>query len=213
MIGNDIVDLQYAAQHHNWRRAGYLRKVFTAQERVRIENSTTPDRLVWTLWSAKESAYKLSVQQGAARKYAPKQLVTAYLTTQDDGHAIYSVRYQGGSCYVIVEQDSSYIHSVALPHSSIWENVQIGKVELSTDDVAGQRSRLRRALYSNYIKQTRAIATDYRIRKSPAGIPMLFAGEELVGISVSLSHHGHFGAFAYDVVNSSTSHVTQIVAE
>lgn len=199
MIGNDIVDLHYAAQHHDWRRPGYLEKVFTGEERVRIENSATPDHLLWTLWSVKESAYKFSVQQGAARKYAPKQLVTEYLTTLDDGHAIYSVSHQRVSCYVIVEQDASCIHSVALPYRSVWESVQIGKVELSTDDVAGQRSRLREALYSNYIERTSTVAADYRIRKSPAGVPYLFAGKERVGISLSFSHHGHLGAFAYSL--------------
>ena len=58
MIGNDIVDLELAAVQSNWRRKGFLEKVFTASEREIISSGEDPDLTVWLLWSMKEAAYK-----------------------------------------------------------------------------------------------------------------------------------------------------------
>ncbi|MGB7841855.1 MAG: 4'-phosphopantetheinyl transferase superfamily protein, partial [Salinimicrobium sp.] len=58
MIGNDVVDLQLASRQSNWRRKGFLEKVFSAEEQQQIIASARPDRLVWLFWSMKEAAYK-----------------------------------------------------------------------------------------------------------------------------------------------------------
>ena len=74
MIGNDIVDLERAEQDSNWRRKGYLQKVFTVDEQKKIENTDTPDVLVWLLWSMKEAAYKAFSRKLGIRNYAPVKI-------------------------------------------------------------------------------------------------------------------------------------------
>lgn len=58
MIGNDIIDLQLASRQSNWRRKGFLEKVFTSSEREIIKASEEKEECVWLLWSMKEAAYK-----------------------------------------------------------------------------------------------------------------------------------------------------------
>ncbi|HEU0136211.1 MAG TPA: 4'-phosphopantetheinyl transferase superfamily protein [Flavobacterium sp.] len=59
MIGNDVVDLALATTESNWRRTGFLQKLFTEKEQRHILASDSPDIAVWTLWSKKESVYKI----------------------------------------------------------------------------------------------------------------------------------------------------------
>lgn len=58
MIGNDIVDLHLVSLQSNWRRKGWVQKVFTTSEQDQIYHTENPDQLVWQFWSMKEAAYK-----------------------------------------------------------------------------------------------------------------------------------------------------------
>ncbi|WP_320814783.1 4'-phosphopantetheinyl transferase superfamily protein [Flavobacterium sp.] len=58
MIGNDVVDLVLAKKESNWKRKGFLNKLFTSFEQELIFNATNQDEMVWMLWSIKESVYK-----------------------------------------------------------------------------------------------------------------------------------------------------------
>jgi phosphopantetheinyl transferase (holo-ACP synthase) len=58
MIGNDVVDLILARKESNWKRKGFLNKLFTASEQKLIFNATNQEEMVWMLWSIKESVYK-----------------------------------------------------------------------------------------------------------------------------------------------------------
>ncbi len=197
MIGNDIVDLHHAVQHHNWRRPGYVEKVFTIAERDQIAQSQTPDRLVWTLWSVKESAYKLSMQAGAVRKYAPKQIEAQLVTVEDDGVASYSAHYEGQKCRVLVEQTASYVHSVALPWMMSGNKIRTRQMQLSSNELTEQRSYLRQALYRDYATQSETRWEEYSLQKNTEGVPILIYGGEQLQLPLSFSHHGRFGTFAY----------------
>jgi len=75
MIGNDLVDLEQAANDSNWARRGYLDKIYTSQEQELIMKAADPTQMVWLLWSMKEAAYKIRSRQTKIRKYAPMSLV------------------------------------------------------------------------------------------------------------------------------------------
>lgn len=74
MIGNDIVDLALARKESNWKRNGFLDKIFTKNEQLLILNTKNPDVMVWNLWSRKEAAYKIYNRQTNIRGYFPLQL-------------------------------------------------------------------------------------------------------------------------------------------
>ena len=74
MIGNDIVDLALARKESNWKREGFLDKLFNAKEQLLIANSSNPETRVWDLWSRKEAAYKIYNRETHIRAFIPKQL-------------------------------------------------------------------------------------------------------------------------------------------
>ena len=74
MIGNDIVDLALSQKESNWKRKGFLDKIFTRNEQLLILNAKNPDVMVWNLWSRKEAAYKIYNRQTKVRGYFPLQL-------------------------------------------------------------------------------------------------------------------------------------------
>lgn len=78
MIGNDIVDLALARKESNWKRKGFLDKIFTQKEQSLIANSEDPDVMVWNLWSRKEAAYKIYNRETGIREYIPMQLACFY---------------------------------------------------------------------------------------------------------------------------------------
>ena len=58
MIGNDVVDLVLAQKESNWKRKGFLNKLFTSFEQDLIQKAPNQEEMVWVLWSIKESVYK-----------------------------------------------------------------------------------------------------------------------------------------------------------
>lgn len=74
MIGNDIVDLALARKESNWKRNGFLNKIFTTKEQLLISNAENPEVMVWNLWSRKEAAYKIYNRQTQIRGYFPLEL-------------------------------------------------------------------------------------------------------------------------------------------
>lgn len=78
MLGNDIVDLALAKRESNWKRKGFLDKIFTKSEQLLIHEAGNPDVMVWNLWSRKEAAYKIYNRQTGIRGYIPTQLECFY---------------------------------------------------------------------------------------------------------------------------------------
>lgn len=78
MIGNDVVDLALAKKESNWKRKGFLDKIFTETEQSLIFEAPNKDIMVWNLWSRKESAYKIYNRETGIRGYFPLQLECLY---------------------------------------------------------------------------------------------------------------------------------------
>ena len=74
MIGNDIIDLDLAQKESNWKRKGFLDKIFTKKEQKLIFSAENPTVMVWDLWSRKEAGYKIYNRKTQIRGYFPLQL-------------------------------------------------------------------------------------------------------------------------------------------
>lgn len=75
MIGNDVIDLVLARKESNWRRKGFLEKLFSEEEQALIINSKEPEIMVWLLWSMKEAAYKIFNRETKIRAFIPQKLL------------------------------------------------------------------------------------------------------------------------------------------
>lgn len=132
MIGNDIVDLVQADIDSNWRRKGYLDKVFTKKEQAMIMESLNPSQMVWLLWSMKEAAYKIHSRLTGWNALAPLRIQCIELHLKDTratGTVICKqVQYFTQSC---VSKD--FIHTIASQNFPI-EQIRIDISAYNPDD-------------------------------------------------------------------------------
>jgi phosphopantetheinyl transferase (holo-ACP synthase) len=124
VIGNDIVDLVLAQKESNWRRTGFLDKIFTKKEKLLILKSENPEIMVWNLWSRKEAAYKIYNRQTQVRGYFPLQLECFNLETINNfyfGRII--IRDQ--VYYTKTEIVSQFINTIAVKNVSDFDAIRI----------------------------------------------------------------------------------------
>jgi hypothetical protein len=129
LIGNDIVDLLVAARESNWKRKGYLQKIFTQEEQCLILSSPQPDAILWLLWSMKEAAYKIYSRKKGIRCFAPTQLRCEVSTLTSLTPPVYTGKVWIGEDTYLTEStsDGRMVHTVCA--SSIEEIRQI-KVDI-----------------------------------------------------------------------------------
>jgi len=115
MIGNDIIDLELAAQQSNWQRPGYLDKIFTGEERSMITNAENPTLMVWQLWSRKEAVYKIINRLTHIRTYAPLtfQCTENFVTHKGTLYPFKS--YLTGNC----------IHTIAVERPALFGALEV----------------------------------------------------------------------------------------
>ena len=118
MIGNDVVDLAVAKKENNWRRKGYLEKLFTNQEITLIQQAKNQDFMVWNLWSRKEAAYKIFIRETGKRAFMPLQLSCEY----SDEHSG-TVSCQGSIYYTKTIMDLHKVYTVAATTIELLEQI------------------------------------------------------------------------------------------
>jgi len=74
MIGNDVIDLALSRVESNWRRRGFIEKIFTENEQKIIYLAQNQELMVWDLWSRKEAVYKIYNRQTRKRAFIPRQI-------------------------------------------------------------------------------------------------------------------------------------------
>ena len=187
MIGNDIVDLRLAQVQSNWRRKGFLDKVFTASEQSMISRSHQPDILVWKLWSMKESAYKARLRLQKKIKIDP--LAFDCMPGNKD---LGQVCCEGKIYHTISSIGDDFIHTYAYADKL--------DTRLSQDIVhMNQTNRVRKTLHQAVISAV-AYTMDWKkhdlaIAKNDLGIPELYRRDKKTTILCSLSHHGRYGSY------------------
>ncbi len=120
MIGNDIVDLALALKDSNWKRKGYLDKIFTKNEQLLIIKSDNPENTVWNLWSRKEAAYKIFNRNTGIRIYNPIQF-ECFETDKSIG----KVMCNGVLYYTKTDINLDYIHTVSVLNSTDFESIKL----------------------------------------------------------------------------------------
>ncbi|WP_026776227.1 4'-phosphopantetheinyl transferase superfamily protein [Polaribacter sp. Hel_I_88] len=181
MIGNDVVDLKLTKTESNWQRKGFLEKQFTDSEISEILNSTNPFVKVWLFWSMKEAAYKCYVQEHQKRFFAPKKFSCKIISDKEGVVQIESKKY-----FINYLMSNNYIVSVARKTKKIKmvsELIFIDKKESSTKIIDDK-------LLSFFTNETQLLKNDL-------GIPSLYQNNKKLPISVSKTHHGDYGAFAF----------------
>lgn len=144
MIGNDIVDLALAEKESNWKRKGYLDKIFTISEHFLIQKSKNQNLAVWNLWSRKESVYKIILQKGGTRGYFPTRIECLDLHLENG-----IVQFENQIFYTktIISGDSVY--SIAVENVKDFENIK----NIENDNAIFKVNRIPYILLNNEVKK------------------------------------------------------------
>lgn len=178
MIGNDIVDLIEAKKKNNWKRQGYLEKIYTPSELKLIHNSCDADTMVWILWSMKEASYKANHRITKIEEYAPKKIECRIDLCTDTiyyGNTTYNgMQYNLQTCV-----SKEYVLSIALYKSNNFSDL----IEI-----------IIRNYPLNYLEilKKKFISQDEYIKKDNNGIPILYNLNRDEIKPISISHHGIF---------------------
>ena len=180
MIGNDVVDLLKAAQESNWKRNGYLHKIFTTQEQHLIHHAEDADLLVWLIWSMKESAYKIINRSTGIRNYTPLRFSCTNVTLNKH-EATGEVHYQDIHCFTKTDILPGFIHSVATLSANDFTAIQVCNQPFT----------------ANYLTAFNQSQSTYLLSKNKTEIPELTHLRTGQKHAVSISHHGRHLAIAY----------------
>ncbi|MBQ4802210.1 4-phosphopantetheinyl transferase family protein [Aquimarina sp. MMG015] len=180
MIGDDIVDLKLARIQSNWRRKGWLQKIFTESEQVMIWDSEDPDGLVWKLWSMKEATYKAHQRRfSIPRKYNPWDFVCSDEQVTIDNH-IYKT---------VSKQNNKYAYTISFTDHSNF----ISKV-------FNDNTLFYKKVLQNYVADIMGVKkSSISILKDIHGIPCIKIDDRSTDIPLSFSSHGSFSSFTIDL--------------
>lgn len=118
MIGNDIVDLDLAREESNWKRKGFLDKIFSGDEQCLIFSDSNPELMVWNLWSRKEAAYKIYNRITGIREYFPSLLQCHY-----ENECLGTVSVEGFVFYTQTEVTEDYTYTIAVSEIPILNKI------------------------------------------------------------------------------------------
>ena len=185
MIGNDIVDLQFA-ESTNWQRPRFLDKLFTQEEQYYIKTAQNPEQMVWQLWSAKETAYKIYTRLYPSRFYNP----LAFKCDLDNN--LWRVSFGDFSTNVSIQIEAHYIFS----EGSLNSYKSISKIiSLDNKNPTHQSSHVKLDLLYAMATALNVPVTQLELIKNNFGVPSVMYQSKK--IPVSIAHHGDYGCFSF----------------
>jgi phosphopantetheine--protein transferase-like protein len=203
-VGNDVVDLKDPENIGKSRDDRFLGRVFTAGERELIASVPSPDTLLWSLWAAKEAAYKAVSSADPAVCSIPHRY-RVVLEAEDATRKI--VRLAGkvitprGELVLEVAVSADWVHALAAGAEEALKRLcrRVKRLE-GRKGAVNPSAFVRGALLREIARRLDCPVGDLSVVKNPDGLGaprVLFRGD-LLAAEVSLSHDGRFVAFAFD---------------
>ena len=194
-IGNDIVDLTAQGVKGKFNDRRFVERVFSAEEQKEIQSASDPTLTLWSLWAAKEAAYKVAKKLRPATVFAHRKFRV--------NQARQEVTYEDLRFPVRWEVRPAYIHCIATTEAA---NLSAAKIGVFVKPMpAGSHGRktesieARRAA-TELLFRERGIAGAEVIREQEGeelSPPRFFvAGRRLWDVDLSLSHDEHWVAAA-----------------
>lgn len=178
VVGNDVVDLADGDARTETLHPRFDQKAFTPRERRFVGTGPDASRRRWTLWAAKEAAYKALRQADARLGFAPRRFVVAL----DASGAKGEVQAVGHRIGVQITHGPDWVHAVAASDGAGVAERGVAGTGRDGDPSAAARG----LALAGLPRQARVVRRER--------IPELRVGTARAPLS--LSHHGRFVAFA-----------------
>ena len=180
MIGNDIIDLTFARLESNWQRRGFLEKQFTTNEQKLILTAKNSFILVWKLWSMKEAAYKIYLQQNETRFFAPKK---------------FDCLLKSGKKGLVYFKDQIFYTSSIVSQKYIFTLASLEKETKAYSKIVTPEL-IDKTIKNKLVCGSAFSALEIEQKKSKNGAPSYYHKDMLLTRSCSISHHGNYGVFS-----------------
>ena len=194
LVGNDVVDLKDPESQPEALHARFDARVFTLGERAALRASGSVHEIRWTLWAAKESAYKVAKKLDASVRFLPRDFLVRRV---GEGPAL--VVHETGSFEVRVERTDEWIRAVATHTAagaaSTGHPVSTGIERLEAPGADASRS-VREFVRAALGSRMDLPPGEVRIA-ADRGIPVALWRNRRLPVDLSLSHHGRFVAWAW----------------
>lgn len=188
LVGNDVVDLEDPEAIGAHLRERFVQRILCQEEQERLRVAGDPLSFLWTLFAAKEAAYKAAVKLDPTTIFAHRRFVV--------GADLGTVRFGALELSLIVEEGEGYVHAVAIleGREPRW------RVGAATEDPSAE---VRRLLCEDAAQIVGCAPAALEVVRDPKpgswdgkGPPRLVwrGSGAPVGVDVSLSHHGRFVA-------------------
>ena len=188
MIGNDIIDLNYAKTNSRWQEQRFLDKVFSEEEQTFIMANDNRFQNIWYLWSMKESAYKIYARHSNKSSFNPK-----FFRCKINSDTTGVVSFAGYKLNTFTYYNEDVLYTTATFQNDLRFSdycLLKGKSHFEKSNQLKEKAILTFATIKSISK---AAVT---IQKKSSGVPYFVIDNQEQSNALTLSHHGRFGGFA-----------------
>lgn len=190
MLGNDVVDLADPETRPAVRHPRFDARVFTPEERAALAGAEDPERMRWSLWAAKEAAYKCLKKLEPGTCFSPVRFAVRLAADQTG-----TVDFGGRRLSVALFAEGDALHAVATDAGDPGRDV-LRFVSERAD--AEDSSSAVRALARDAAAAQLGCAPGELEFSREGRVPRLLRRGGQPGLDLSLSHHGRFLAAALE---------------
>ena len=190
MSGNDIIDLKQATIESNYKRRGFIEKIFTKLEQDYINSVAQPHQAIWRLWSMKEAVYKIYSRQNRCRFFAPKKFSCSTINNKTGNVLINNVQYLTNTI-----TSTKYIYTIAKPIDCISNTILHCCFYHAASNAQMQSSNIHNLIIDKYAILKNKNSNTLFIKKDTNGIPFLYCSKDDELIPITITHHGNYAAF------------------
>jgi hypothetical protein len=192
-LGNDVVDLGDPEARLDGLHPRFAERVFTPAEREALAASADRQLLHWSLWAAKESAYKALARACPRTVFAPRAFEVDLPALPGGGAAVAGrVRHGGRSFALEVSLRGDALHAVAWDEAGGFSGGGVPPWDVAIAD--GEAGAAVRRLAARAIGPT--LGPPHEPPRIVGRPPIAVGATGSLDVVVSLSHHGRFVAFA-----------------
>ncbi|MEP2936974.1 MAG: 4'-phosphopantetheinyl transferase superfamily protein [Gilvibacter sp.] len=184
MIGNDIVDLNFASFNSEERRDRYALKILHPNEQEFYQVSSEKSVLIWRYWSIKEAVYKAFAQQNLAAVFSPSKIE---VTIRSSKNATAHIAGNHFHCTSIMSE--TLVYTVAVARSAVYLSSYF---MMKGTQHSGDHTRLKQAAAQLLNLETNRLF----IAKRNGKIPRLYDRKSQKSWPMSITHHGNFMGYA-----------------
>ncbi len=203
LVGNDVVDLRDPENQPDSIHPRFDARVFTWTERARILASSSPHRMRWLLWAAKESAFKVARKMDSRVFFSPRAFSVRIPggETETPHPFLAEVSHDAGRFQVCLEGTEEWVHAVASVSGegvarADWQLRSLGREAARRLPGAEASARVRRLARSAIASALAAVPSDIVIAAAAKRIPRVWWRGKPLPVDLSFSHHGRFVACA-----------------